>query len=106
MTFVDVTEGWTGALDFHLKVDGVFFKIPVGATVTLVLKDKNAAVVDVTGDISVVDADLGKVRYLPDSTDLVAANSPYTAHWKVTDGAGAIVFFPNGEADKWQVFKQ
>ena len=106
MAVVDITEGWTGNLDFYLKVDGAFYAIPTGATVTLILKDKNATVVDGTGDISIVTAADGKVRYTPDATDLVAANSPYTAHWKVTDVAGGIIFFPNGEADKWQVFKQ
>jgi hypothetical protein len=106
MAVFKVIEGWTGPLDFQLKADGA---VPAGTlagmTVTLVLVDANGAAVDMTGKIAVTDAANWKVRYNPAGPDLVFAKGPYLARWKVTDGAGKVVFFPNDEADVWQVFK-
>lgn len=104
MEITDVVEGWTGDLDYQLKADGVIVNL-TGMTVVLVLTDKDGTAVTTTGNITVFDAVNGKVRYRPDATDLVAAKSPYTMHWKVTDGASRDVFFPNGAADVLKVHK-
>ena len=47
----------------------------------------------------------GQVYYRPDAADMTNSLSPYTLHWKVTDGSGYVVFFPNGAADTIVVFK-
>jgi len=100
---ISVTEGWTGPLDFILQSDGAAQDL-TGMTVTLVLTGVDGTIATTTGNVSVTDAAAGKVRYSPDATDLLSAKQPYRGRWKVTDGAGKIVFFPNGEADLWKVW--
>jgi hypothetical protein len=73
-------------------------------TVTLELRDRAGLVINTTGNVSVVDAPTGKVRYSADSGDLVAANGPYRARWKVVDGASKVSYFPSGEHDVWKIF--
>lgn len=102
MATTDIVEGWTGNLDFQLKSDGAVVNL-TGMTVELILTDKDGAAITTAGNITVFDAANGKVRYIPDAADLDDAKSPYTARWKVTDGAGKIVFFPNGVSDVYLV---
>lgn len=104
MPTTDIVEGWTGDLDFQLKADGVIVNL-TGLTVELVLTDRDGVAVTTTGNITVFDAANGKVRYIPDAADLDDAKSPYRARWKVTDGTGKIVFFPNGVGDVYVVRK-
>ena len=54
MATVEITEGWTGDLDFTLTADGVAVDL-TGATVELVLTT-GSTVVDTSGDVTVVDA--------------------------------------------------
>jgi hypothetical protein len=103
MTDIKVVEGWTAALDFQLMADGVAQNL-TGMTVTLELRDRAGLVINTTGNVSVVDAPTGKVRYSADSGDLVAANGPYRARWKVVDGASKVSYFPSGEHDVWKIF--
>jgi len=100
---IEVVQGWTGPIDMQLKADGVAVDL-TGMTVVLILKDKDGTSVDTAGDVSILDAATGKVRYLGDPTDLVAANSPFRARWQVTDGAGRVVYFPSGPPDVWKVY--
>lgn len=103
----DITEGWTGTLGpFTLRIDGDPLDL-TGFTVELVLHDCRGALVNVLGNVT-VDADptTGQVFYTPDAADLNATDSPYTMRWRVTDGANAIIFFPNGAADTLTVAKQ
>lgn len=103
-----LTEGWTKEIGpFTLKIDGVGFPLAPGVVATLVLKGKGRAASDTAGDVR-ADSDQatypGRVWWKPDASDMVAAYSPYTVHWKVTDVAGDVAFFPHGEADEIEVF--
>ena len=105
MITYNYVAGTTGPQDFKLLVDGVAADL-TGKTVALILTGRDGVVVDTVGDVSVTGVLTGEVRYSPDSTDVPAANTPYTARWAVTDGAGKVVFFPSGAADRWNVFAQ
>lgn len=77
-----------------------------GRTVTLVLTKyrKPGSVISLAGGVTVVDADDGIVKYTPDSDDLVAADSPLFARFKI-DGADGIAYAPEEDADalEWLV---
>jgi hypothetical protein len=103
-----LVEGWTLPLEFQLLKNGVPFTSDElqGIDVSLVLRDKSGTVVDTTnkcawkaGVDSVVVVSLGE-------GDLVAANSPYTAHFELTDVSDKILFIPKGEPDRWIVSKK
>ena len=100
---LDVVEGWTGVLDFTLRVAGTVENL-TDDTVTLILTDKDGNTVQTTGDMSVLVAANGTIRYTPDVTDLLASGSPYKARFKVDSGTD-VRFFPNGPADEWRVHK-
>jgi baseplate upper protein BppU len=100
---VELVEGWTGDLDFVLKANGVALDL-TGMTVELILRKPDGTTIDTAGDTSVPDPAAGKVRYAPDSADLVAANSPLMARWKVTN-AGKVVYFPAGSPDRWEIYR-
>lgn len=70
------------------------------------LKDRSGTAVTTTGDTRVHGTPTtGQVYYQPDAADMTSAASPYSVHWKVTDGSGYVVFFPNSAADTIVVFK-
>ena len=99
---LNIAEGTTANLDFTLTADGAAVNL-TGATVTLVLKDKDGTEITTTSDVSVVTASEGKVRYAPDSTDLAAAVTPHRARFKVVDSGGLIAYYPSGKADIWTI---
>jgi hypothetical protein len=103
---LDIVEGWTGELGpFTLKADGTAVDL-TGMTVELILKDLSGTVVTTSGDTRVHGTPTtGQVYYQPDAADMTSAASPYSVHWKVTDGSGYVVFFPNSAADTIVVFK-
>lgn len=76
-----------------------------GLTITLQLRDRTGALVATAGEAAALVAADGTVRYSPAATDLKAANSPYAARIKVTDGNNDDAYYPNGEADVWIVRK-
>ena len=97
-----ITEGTTANLDFALTADGTAVNL-TGATVTLVLADKDGTAITTTGDVSVIGATTGRVRYAPDSTDLVASVSPLRARFKVVDSSAQVAYYPSGKADTWTI---
>ena len=97
-----ITAGTTASLDFRLTADGSAVNL-TGATVTLVLKNKSGTAVTTTGNITVISATGGTVRFAPDATDLVATDSPLHARFKVTDSSSKIAYYPSGKADIWTV---
>lgn len=100
--FDDLVEGWTGDLDFFLRADGdVPENSMAGMSVELVMKDASGNQINTTGNCSIVDADTWKVRYAPDSGDLVEGS--YNARFKVTDGDGKVVYFPSRAWMQWRV---
>ena len=78
-----------------------------GLTVGLVVYDRNGASVPISGKVSWDTAASGMAKYEPASTDLLAANSPYTARWTVTDSNSDVAYYPNSatEPEKWLVGK-
>jgi len=101
---IEVVEGWTGAIDQQLKADGVAVDL-TAMTVVLELTGNDDVAVNTAGNVSLLDAATGKVRYFPDAADLLAAKSPYRARYKVTDGASKITYFPSASPDNWIVRK-
>jgi hypothetical protein len=97
-----IAEGTTANLDFTLTADGAAVNL-TGATVTLVLKDKSGTEITTTGNVSVVTAASGKVRYAPDAADLGASATPHRARFKVADSGGLIAYYPSGKADPWTI---
>ena len=97
-----IVEGTTANLDFVLTADGAAVNL-TGSTVTLVLSDKDGTAIPTTGDVSVVTAAEGKVRYAPDAADLASSTSPYRARFKVTDASSQIAYYPSGRADPWTI---
>ena len=116
MSFLtDVVAGWTGRLGpFTLRKAGTPFSL-TGYTVTAIIRQSNG-VQSPTGGTVVIDADQvtnpGRVYYDPVATDFVWNDvrgpvvQSHTIHWKVMDGAGKIVFFPNGDGDEIAVHRQ
>jgi hypothetical protein len=98
---VEISQGWTGDLDFQLLMDGVAVNL-TGKTVTAQATNKNGASVNLTGVVTVTSLLEGKVRYTPSANDFVAAQSPYGFRFKATTG-DQTVMFPNGVADAWIV---
>lgn len=94
-----MVEGETADQDIYLlNAAGTAFDLTSASAVTLVIKDRDGTVVDVTGDVTIpAPATQGIVRYSPDSTDLPAAMSPYYLHVKVTISTKDL-FVPKGPA--------
>lgn len=110
---LSVASGWTGRLGpFTLLADGVAVSL-TGMTVTLVIRDPDGALVTPGGTVTVNPdqvANPGKVVYDPAATDFVwvsggPARQPFQIRWKVVDGAGKVVYFPNGDADEISVYR-
>ena len=99
-----VVEGTTANLDFRLTADGAAVNL-TGATVVLLLYDKDGTAITTTGDVTVIDATDGQVRYAPDAADLDPAVTPHRARFKVTISSQDS-FYPSGPADRWVVVAQ
>ncbi len=100
---VEIQEGWTGPLEFQLLADGVPPNL-TATTVSLILQKTGGTLVDTTGDIAIIDAANGKVRYSPGTGDLLEADSPLRSRFKVIDAATKVVYFPSTEdPDRWLV---
>lgn len=95
-------EGWTTPIDYQLKKNGAPFNA-AGMTVELILRDKNKVEIAEGGLTAWSDETQSIVRYTPSATDLTVARSPMRVHWKVTDGAGKVAFFPKGEFEEWVI---
>ncbi len=99
--FDEYVAGWTAPIEYDLR-----HKNPqtgeessfnaAGMTPGLVLRDKDGNVVTFTGTVEWADAAVSRIRFNPAATDFSAAKSPYALHWKVTDGAGKVAYYPQG----------
>lgn len=106
MTIRNLVEGETKPIDATLyDGDGASRTAIDGTALTLaiVVHDRNGSLVPTSGTASFRTAASGTVRYEPVATDFRAANSPYTARWKVTDTNSDDAFYPNGEPEKWVI---
>lgn len=110
---LDITEGWTAELGpFTLRVNGAPLDLSGLSTPVVVLHNARGRTVTPGGTLR-VDAvpSTGKVYYTPVAADFVfddtlhATRQSYTIHFKITDGAGKVVFFPNAEASEIGVYK-
>lgn len=98
----EITEGWTSPLDFQLQLNGAVFDA-TGMTVQAVIADKDRAPVTIATAWQAITTSV--VRLSPGATDFKAANAPYSVHFKVTDGAGKVAFFPQGIAAHIAVYQ-
>ncbi len=103
------TEGWTGPIEYQLLHEDPesgertsFDATDMG--VAIVIHDKDGAAVTPKGTVEWAVMAESKVRFSPGEEDLVAADSPYTVRFKVTDVSGRETFFPQGEAMIWRIF--
>jgi len=113
MALLSVAAGWTGVLGpFTLKIDGATVDLS-GMTVTLILHKWNDTTTEAGGTVT-VDPDQvtnrGQVSYSPVDTDFtwtagVTVKQIYQLRWKVVDGFGKVVYFPNGEAEQVAVYQ-
>jgi len=101
---LSVVEGWTERIKYTLTADGATVNL-TGMSVTLLLYDVTKTLFSYSGTSGVDTASSGIVYFDPAATDLLDANAPYYARWKVTDGAGKVSFFPNSFAEQWTVRK-
>ena len=101
---LEIVEGWTGPVDMQLKKNGAPVDL-TGCTVSLILRGSDGVAIDTAADVSVLEVATGKVRYLPDAEDLVAAKTPHWARFKVTDASSKNVFFPSDRAMRWTVYQ-
>lgn len=111
MLIAHFVEGWTSPIEYQLYhrdpqtgVEATFNATGFGAAI--VLKNRLGVAVDVSGDVTWAAEATSKIRYTPDAADLVAADGPYTVHFKVTDGGGAISYYPQDDPLRWIVHPQ
>lgn len=110
---LQIAEGWTGLLGpFTLKVNDVPVVL-TGFTIELKIRKADGTVVVPGGTITMLNqvTTPGQVTYQPVAADFTFApggflnEQLYKFHWKVTDGAGKIVYFPNGAPDEIGVYR-
>jgi hypothetical protein len=109
---LSVVEGWTGVLGpFTLLLDGVASSL-TGFTIVPILRRPDGTLVTTGGTVTLLNqsTDPGEITYTPVASDFVyqtggTVYSTYSLHWKVTDGAGKIVFFPNDAAAEIAVYR-
>lgn len=103
---VSLVEGWTGALPFTLRADGVAVDL-TGLTVKIVLKTADGTIVkDTTAGVTVTSSTAGWVEYAPSSSSgdlFLVAQTPYRVRFQVTDALAKSVYFPNDEEDLIEV---
>jgi uncharacterized phiE125 gp8 family phage protein len=102
MAELTLVQGHTGVIDETLKANGVAVDL-TGMTVALMLQTANGVLVDTSSNVMIPSPLSGLVRYTPDPGDLLAQDTPHVARWKVTDGLGAVSFFPSDAGDVWVV---
>lgn len=92
-----LVEGWTADIDLSVKnPDGSAYDLTGAGTPALIIKDRDGATVDTTGDVTVpAPATQGIVRWSPDATDLLAPKSPFYLHIQITK-SGKDTFVPQG----------
>jgi hypothetical protein len=95
-----ITEGWTAKLPFTLTADGTALNGTGFTLSACVVTGNDDTEVSTVGKFNWTSAASGTVYYKPGASDLLASKSPYRIKFEVTDGAGDIVYFPNGDANE------
>ena len=108
MSDFEIVEGWTGDLDFGLKVNGVERAWVGGDTVALILKTADGRLIETGNNVAVVPDNppgtIGVARYTPNAGDLKAKDSPLLARFKVVTN-GRVVYFPSAAESRWKVYQ-
>lgn len=101
---LNLIEGWTYPIDYRLEEDGVSCDLS-GSTVTIALFDRYGTATTSTGEVLVISATCGNVRFVPGTTaDFVMTLQPYHMRFKVVTTLGKILYFPNAaQPEKWTV---
>ena len=102
MQYDEFTEGWTAPIEYDLLNDGASFD-GSGMTPGIALMDKDGKSVPVAGSVEWAAASLSRIRFNPDANDLLAAKSPYTVHFRVTDALRTATY-PQGEGFIWNIW--
>lgn len=103
MSVYEVVEGTTNVLQFQLIENGTAIPL-TNVTVTLLLEDRTGTALVSPGVVTITDATNGKVQFAPtNSSVFVAANGPYYARWKLTDGSSLIGYVPTSTRDVWAI---
>lgn len=109
---LSIVNGWTGTLGpFTLALD----EVPVNLTgfeVTLVLRNAAGILITTSGVVTLSNQGMypGELTYAPAAGDFVFVSGHnvytlYQLHWKVVDGAGKTVFFPNDNSAEVAVYR-
>ena len=111
---LSIVEGWTDTIGpFTLKVDGTALNL-TGYTVALQIRRPSGTVVTAGGTLTVSTQSggtVGQVTYVPVAADfdwdatVDRTKQSHSVRFKVTDGNGKIVYFPNAEADEICVYR-
>lgn len=99
-----VRDNETGNQDFTLRDENGVFDGSGASAITLILKDRSGATVDMTGKVAWIIPSAGTVRVSPAAGDLVAEKGPYTAAFIATV-SGLTYSFPSDAPDIWKVWK-
>jgi len=98
-----LVEDWTVPLQFTLLINDAIVDLSAYSVPVLHLQKKDGTYVSTAGKVAWVDATIAKVQYSPADGDLLAADSPYTARFALTDSNAKVSFHPNEAADVWLV---
>ena len=98
-----ITEGWKTTMGpFTLQGNGAALNL-TGMTVRLKMRDGFNTVFPDTGTLTIDPTPTtGRVTYLPSGTEFVADGAMsrvLSVHFEVTDGAGHVLYVPNGAPD-------
>jgi len=100
-----IVQGQTAPIDVQLLRDRQPLDLSglAPGSVTLLLRGVNGIAVETAGDVSILEAATGKVRYTPSANAFAASPGTYSGRWRVVDGDGAVAFWPNRAVDLWIV---
>lgn len=101
---ISLVEGQTAPVDYQLLADGEAYNLG-GCTVSLSAFLLGGTAKTFTGTVSTLDSATGKVRFLPDATDLLAAETGMRIRFKVVRADTKVEYFPSGMAEVWYINK-
>lgn len=112
---LQITSGWTGLLGpFTLRIDSVAVVL-TGFTVELIIHNGQGTPITPGGTVTILDqvSFPGQVTYQPVAADFAYVlgqgsdrRQSFRIHWKVTDGANKVVYFPSADASELGVYRQ
>lgn len=107
MTLLSIVQGWSGRLGpFTLRLNGSPTSL-TGLTVAVVIRKAGKKTAVEAGSVTAADqvTSPGQVVWDPDPT-VIADPGTYRLRFKVTDGAGKVVYFPNDQGAQLTVYRE